>query len=90
MLFSPKVCGLQQVRIKQNTLGNRTKDRSSFFRLKEQTLAEGLRHKTEQKIKNCTRPERYMITGRTNTAHLFADQSKLLSAPHVQEQLALK
>lgn len=89
LLLSPKFCGLQQVKIKQQTLGNRTSVRSSFFRLKEQTLAEGLRHKTEQKIKNCTRPERYMLTGRTNTAHLFADQSKLLSAPRVQEKLAL-
>lgn len=84
LLFSPKFCGLQQVKIKQQD-----KDKSSFFRLKQQTLAEGLIHKTEQNIKNCTQPERYMITGRTNTAHLFADQSKLLSAPRVQEKLAL-
>lgn len=89
MLLSPKFCGLQQVKIKHHTLGNRRNDRSSFFRLKEHTLIEGLRHKTEQKIKNCTWPERYTITGRTNTAHLFADQSKLLSVPRVQEKLAL-
>lgn len=89
LLLSPKVCGLQQVKIKQHTLGRWMHDRSSLFRLKEHTLAEGLRHKTERKTKNCTPPERYMITGRRNTAHLFADQSKLLSAPRVREKLAL-
>lgn len=89
LLLSPKFWGLQQVKIKQQTLGNRTNDRSSFFRGKEQTLAEGLRCKTEQEIKNRAWLERYMITGRRRTAHLFAGQSKLLSAPRGKEELAL-
>lgn len=48
------VVGLQQVKIKLHALGDRTADRtadrSGFFRLEEQTLAEGLGHKAEQKF----------------------------------------
>lgn len=82
--------GLQQVKIKQHMLYNRTTDRKSFFPLKERALAEGLGHDTVPKMNKTAHGQRDIhITGRTNATHRFADQSKLLSAPRVREKLTL-
>lgn len=43
----------------------------------------------EQMTKNRARIERHMMEGRTNMAHLFADQPELLSAPRVRAKLPL-
>lgn len=58
--------------------------RNTFFRLKRNNRHTFETYGPEQRAKNRARMERRMTAGRTNTAHLFADQPELLPAPRAR------